>query len=202
LKSKSKRKLKSYLRASLNALWMLAVIFGANGTPVLGGPSPRFPAQIAFLKVLDAHGMPYDLEPNDAPLDLPIGHLAIRWLAEKPGRWLHAHPRGGVQWSESLERFGKVIDILPIETLDPINYAHWVGRPYDPQFRWGEDEFYCSELVGKIVSEVLPFPPVWMRFEGDYWKRYFEQLGVPPPRDIGYSPKAVYRAVQTLQKTP
>lgn len=195
----SKFKLKFLLSAFLKLLWIPGLTLGAQETLALGGPSPKFPAQIAFLEVLDAHGMPYNLEPNDAPLDLPIGHLAIRWLSEKPGRWLHAHPRGGVQWSESLERFGKVIDILSLETLDPGNYTHWVGRPYDPLFRWGESEFYCSELVGKIVSEVLPFPPAWMRFEGDYWRRYFEQLGVPPPHDIGYSPKAVYRALRQHQ---
>lgn len=196
---KSTLKLKSFLKGSAKLLWILGLTFGANGIRSLAGPSPRIPAQVAFLKVLDTHGNPYDLEPNDAPLNLPIGHVAIRWLTEKPGRWLHAHPRGGVQWSESLERFGKVIDILAFEALDPINYNHWVGRPYDPLFRWGEAEFYCSELVGRVVNDVLPFPPSWMRFEGDYWRRYFEQLGVPPPQDIGYSPKAVYRALQGLQ---
>ena len=33
--------------------------------------------------------------------------------------------------------------------------AGWLGRPYDLQFRWGDDALYCSELVYKIFDRAL-----------------------------------------------
>jgi hypothetical protein len=28
----------------------------------------------------------------------------------------------------------------------------WLGRPYDLQFRWADDEMYCSELAHKLFE--------------------------------------------------
>lgn len=36
-----------------------------------------------------------------------------------------------------------------------INYKKYLGRPYDSQFRWNNNRYYCSELVWKIYKEQL-----------------------------------------------
>jgi len=30
--------------------------------------------------------------------------------------------------------------------------SSWLGRPYDPQFRWDDERLYCSELVYKLYQ--------------------------------------------------
>ncbi|MBI4041974.1 MAG: hypothetical protein HY391_00710 [Deltaproteobacteria bacterium] len=69
----------------------------------------------------------------------------------------------------------------------------YLGVPYDPDFRWGKESLYCSELIYFALKEGLgkevltPLPMHFDRFP-DFWRKYFN--GSPPSGELGITPGA------------
>ncbi|HRK03217.1 MAG TPA: hypothetical protein PLH57_11180, partial [Oligoflexia bacterium] len=141
--------------------------------------------RVAFLTKKNAEGHLLRLHPT--------GHGFYHVAVSYKGRWLHAHPNGGVQISKSLRRFGQIAAVLEHRKLrEPsTRFVRKIrGLPYDPAFRWNEPEsFYCSKLLAKHFR----LPPTPMTFHGSHWGEYFRQLGLPKPiNEVGLSPDEVY----------
>jgi hypothetical protein len=135
-------------------------------------------AQIVFLELKKPNGEVLQLEPG-----FRYAHVAI--LQE--GRWWHAYPGVGVRGvSESeLRRVGVWGPrfSVPEESIQ-LEISRYDGLPYDNQYTWKNDRFYCSELVAKALG-LAPEP---MHFDLQYWPAYFEKFeGLP-----GMSPGKIF----------
>lgn len=116
-------------------------------------------------------------------------HVAVSYK----GKWLHAHPDGGVQLTKDLASFGQVAAVLKHpKKKEPSRHfvSKVLGKSYDPLFQWNNSHsFYCS----KLLAQHFRLNPTLMQFEGDQWAAYFLRFGFPqPPRDVGISPDEVY----------
>jgi hypothetical protein len=64
-----------------------------------------------------------------------------------------------------------------------------LGRPYDPHFRWSDDQLYCSELVWKLYADDAGLELCPLRRAADYRLddpevlRLASRRGGPPPAD-------------------
>ena len=164
-----------FLKLAQLAAWAAVIIF----------PSPAIASsdtiKVAFLEVRDTRGNLTRLEPN-----FPWAHMAI----SVDNGWLHAHPATGVEWTSTakLEQFGRIAHIMPVpnwfkphmELVDG-----FIGHPYDRDFSWDDNSFYCSELVAKILG----FAPVPMVFDPQFWPASYLRFNGKP----GISPGLVYR---------
>lgn len=62
-----------------------------------------------------------------------------------------------------------------------------IGKPYNHSFYPGEDAFYCSQYIAKILPLFSTIP---MKFGdennevSDFWKEYYKELGVPVPLNL------------------
>lgn len=78
----------------------------------------------------------------------------------------------------------------PFHLLKKIFIKDFQNRPYDSQFLWGEDSFYCSELTWKLLRRVtksLPKPrPMTYDYRTEEWEKYFK--GPAPAGKIGIAP--------------
>jgi len=138
--------------------------------------------EVSFLEVQDSKGEVVQLEP-----DFPYAHVVI----SLNGKVLHSHPRTGVSWVEpkELKRFGTIKETISVELAEEMfkQIENWIGRPYDSQFSWGDDSFYCSELVAKILG----VPPEPMHFDPHLWPPQFAEL----EGELGISPGKIYRKI-------
>ena len=138
--------------------------------------------EVSFLEVRNSKGEVIQLEP-----DFPYAHVVISW----EGRLLHSHPRTGVVWTDLKEvnQFGTVKETISIDAMEGMfqQIEPWMGRPYDSQFTWGNDAFYCSELVAKVLG-ISPEP---MHFDPNLWPEKFWELEGEP----GISPGKIYRKI-------
>jgi hypothetical protein len=134
--------------------------------------------KVAFLEQYDERGRLIQYEPGGR-----FAHSAI----EVDGLWLQAYPGEGVQlvtWNQ-LQRRGKIV-LLEI----PVNVSlqqvkPYLGQPFDFEYSWGDQAFYCSELLGKILG----IPPQPMHFNHAVWpKSYWKKEGSP-----GLSPDRIYQ---------
>ena len=138
--------------------------------------------EVSFLEVRNSKGEVIQLEP-----DFPYAHVVISF----EGRVLHSHPRTGVVWADLSEvnQFGTVKETMSVESKKGMfqEIEQWIGRPYDSQFSWGNDAFYCSELVAKVLG----IPPEPMHFDPHLWPpKFWEMEGEP-----GISPGKIYRKI-------
>jgi len=67
----------------------------------------------------------------------------------KLAEWI-AHGRGGRYVVKRL-RDPSALSPEAVQAMRAVA-AGWLGRPYDLQFRWGDDALYCSELVYKVFE--------------------------------------------------
>ena len=94
---------------------------------------------------------------------------------------------------------------MPFDTAAVIARAKsFVGQPYDNAFLPNNGALYCSELVyecfldadGTHLFEAKPMN--WRDKEGklpDYWKKHFEELGIPVPEGVpGTNPTDLSRS--------
>lgn len=142
---------------------------------------PAFALQVAFLEVRAPDGRPVVLEPGGR-----FAHVAISYASG----WLHAHPAVGVAWTRSLDSFGTVAVVLEpkhsTRELSTQRVEPLLGLPYDFEFSWSDQAYYCSELVAKLLG-MTPTP---MDFAGERWKRHPHRL---PEGELGVSPDELYR---------
>lgn len=139
-------------------------------------------AEVIFLEVTNSKGEAVLLEP-----DFPYAHV----LFKTSQGYLHSHPRTGVSFLKEtdLEKFGKYADSFYVEhELDWGAVEKYLGKPYDNEFSWGNEKFYCSELVGKLLG-MAPEP---MHFDPELWPSQFQQYEGKP----GISPGKIYRALK------
>lgn len=134
--------------------------------------------QVAFLEVYDAQGHLIQYEPGSR-----FGHSALR----VGSLWLQAYPGEGVRlisWQE-LQKRGKVAALLtlPIEIRKEA-IRPYLGRPFDFQYTWDDEAFYCSELIAKILG----IPPQPMQFNRKVWPPSYWPLEGQP----GMSPDKIY----------
>jgi hypothetical protein len=138
--------------------------------------------RVAFLEEYD-HGQLVQYEPGSR-----FGHSAI----EINGRWLQSYPGEGVRfitWSQLSQR-GHIAAVLEIPVDVTMNDVQkFLGKPFDFDYDWSDDAFYCSELLGKILG-LAPKP---MRFNHAVWpKWYWSKEGQP-----GLSPDEIYSDLKT-----
>lgn len=125
---------------------------------------------------------------------------------------IEAWAEGGVQrisWEDYNQRsqkhwFGRIRDPyrqLAIDAVEKMKAR--IGKPYDPAFFFGNDSYYCSELVFEswAPGEHWPFRPTPMFFgsEGSTayqtWSEYYSKQGLSVPTgEPGLSPLGIYLA--------
>jgi len=121
------------------------------------------PAKVAFVQILNPQGAVVQLEPGGS-----YAHIAISYK----GAWLHAHPYRGVEIisSEQLAKMG-VVDVMTVtDTPEPseAQIRKVLGKPYDLDFRWEGEKYYCSKLVGKLLN----LEPLPMNFSSALWRNH------------------------------
>jgi hypothetical protein len=139
--------------------------------------------KVAFLEEYDEKGNLIQYEPGSR-----FGHSAIQ-IGDK---WLQSYPDEGVRlitWKQLQER-GKIAAVLEIPVdLTLADAKPFLKKPFDFEYDWSDEAFYCSELLGKL----LRIPPQPMHFNHAVWpKWYWEKEGSP-----GLSPDGIYQYLKT-----
>lgn len=140
--------------------------------------------RVAFLVIYKWNGEPWVLEKDGR-----FSHIAI----EVPGHgWLHAHPLRGVELisEQELQKFGKIKEIL-VSSKKKLLYSDiekYIGRKYDSKFSWDSRDYYCSELVAKI----LRIKPQVMYFDPELWPNEYSALNGRK----GISPDDIYGEIE------
>lgn len=89
---------------------------------------------------------------------------------------------------------------VPFDTAAVISRAKsLLGKPYDDAFLPDNDAYYCSELIEVVFKDFFPSKPMnWRDADGnlpEYWKKHFEELGVPVPEGVsGTNPTDLSRS--------
>lgn len=140
--------------------------------------------RIAWIEMRDLKGQVIQLEP-----DFLYAHVALQ-VGEK---WLHAHPKRGVEVSDLAElvKIGSIKEVWASNKEDDSYLDHvsfFVGREFDSEFSWSDEKIYCAELIAKLLS-IAPSP---MHFDEKFWDPWFKKYeGLP-----GSSPSKLYSEVQ------
>ncbi|MBK6849739.1 MAG: hypothetical protein IPG96_20110 [Proteobacteria bacterium] len=120
-------------------------------------------------------------------------------------------------WPEWLERgdrghvvVKRLVDVE--ERLTPAARARmhalankWIGRRYDPYFRWDDDRLYCSELVYKLYQRAVGLSVGVLRRAGDFnlasapvrrlmRRRFGGAAGRFDPREPAIAPQQLFAA--------
>nr|BDT27430.1 YiiX/YebB-like N1pC/P60 family cysteine hydrolase [Bacteriovorax sp. HI3] len=130
---------------------------------------------IAFVEVRTHDGQLVQLEENGR-----FAHVAISYK----GKWLHSRPYYGVELitEEKLRKIGELTIVTNTNKneLEESELHKFLGKPYDNHFSWGDESYYCSELVAKIL-EIEPRP---MKYNSSVWSNKYKksrgQLGISP----------------------
>lgn len=142
-----------------------------------------YDVEVGFIELKNWDGSIRLFEP-----DFRFAHVA----AKVGDKWLHAHPLRGVEWVEQseLEKVGRLALRVTVSVARAMSWREiepLIGRPYDKDFSWGDEGFYCSELVAKL----LHIPPEPMHFDPGLWTPPYLALEGRP----GISPGGVFRAL-------
>lgn len=158
-------------------LFVCVVFFGYPSSAQAG-------VHVAFFEIRDTSGRLVQLEVNGR-----FAHVAISYR----GGWLHAHPIRGVERVESLSEIGAATEILvqpSLPDLSEANVAPFLGRAYDPRFRWDDlSSTYCS----KLVAQLLAVEPIPMTFATEHWSDRSELPHLEP----GLSPDDLYTILKS-----
>ncbi len=134
-------------------------------------------ADVVFVE-LDHEGRRVELEPGGR-----FFHVAIRYK----GRWLQAHPDGGVSLVNDIKPFGHRFTFLTSADPEPAKdfVDNWLGKPFDYSYSWVNPKAnYCSRLV----AQALGVPPQPMDFSAEVWKNHY----VRPQGEAGISPDKLF----------
>lgn len=138
--------------------------------------------RVAFLEVYNSQGKLVQYAPGGR-----FGHSAIQ-MDPTSDLWLQSYPGEGVKFitMQELKARGKIAAMLEIPVdVSPTQVTAFIGRPFDFNYSWSDDAFYCSELLAKILQ--IPTEP--MHFNHEAWpKSYWSKEGQP-----GLSPDGAYR---------
>jgi hypothetical protein len=138
--------------------------------------------RIAFLEVYDYRGKLVQYEPGSR-----FGHTAI----QVGDLWLQSYPGEGVKLIslKELKKRGTIAEILELPIhLTNADFFFYLGRPFDFGYTWGDEAFYCSELLAKIL-DVQPEP---MQLNREVWPENYWPLEGQP----GMSPDKLYRVIR------
>jgi len=126
---------------------------------------------------------------------------------------IEAWPMGGVKytpWAEFSARVKdpqrlKILRIAPewrAQAIEAVTQMRkYLGRPYDPIFTAGVNQFYCSELILEGWKDIPQSPfrlrPMYFGATSspDYriWSQYYSDLGMEPPSGWpGVSPLGIF----------
>lgn len=137
--------------------------------------------KVAFVVMRDRSGNVLQMEPGGQ-----FAHVAISYQ----GQWIHAHPYRGVEIisSSDLQQFGHVtfINVPNVNEVSSTELERYIGKPYDKHYAWGDESYYCSSLVGKILN-IEPLP---MSFQADLWKGKLRTSN-----SKGLSPDDIYQII-------
>lgn len=144
--------------------------------------------EIAFLEVYDSQGNLVQYEPGSR-----FGHVALKIH----DRWFQVYPGEGVKYitQKQLEERGVIAEILQIpgsyspEVLNP-----YLGIPFDFDYSWTNEAYYCSELLGKLLG----IPPEPMELNKEVWPPSYWHL----EGKLGLSPDKLYRKLKPLSRQP
>ncbi|MCB9093516.1 MAG: hypothetical protein H6621_00485 [Halobacteriovoraceae bacterium] len=137
-------------------------------------------ATIAFFQIYSYNGELLSFEKNGR-----FAHVALQY----GDGWIHSSPKNGVEYIENFKDIGFLhfeVEIVdnPSILIDESLLLDFLGKPYDYQFLWDDNEIYCSELVAKVLN----FEPSPMEFAAPYWKdQHIEIEG-----ELGISPDEIY----------
>ncbi len=120
-----------------------------------------------------------------------FSHVAISYR----GRWLHTHPYRGVELAtqKTLQEMGRIASTILIPDHaepDDAFVNSILGTPYETQYSWESNRYYCSKLIAKIL-DLRPAP---MNFNAAAWPAYFKRYNGL----LGISPQGVFN--QLVQK--
>lgn len=135
--------------------------------------------RVVFVEVKGYGGRQIQLEKDGR-----FAHVAISYK----GEWLQALPKKGVELVSyaDLAKTGQLVLLKSTKESEPTeSYVRAVlGAPFDMNFSWDNEAFYCSKLVAKI----LDLEPLPMDFSSPHWPPSFKRFqGLP-----GLSPDDVY----------
>lgn len=92
---------------------------------------------------------------------------------------------------------------INLKKLKSIFIQYFQKMPYDRNFLWGNDSFYCSEFTWKILkffTKELPSPkPMTFYYHPEEWEKYFN--GPSPVGKRGISPADFDRSIFFRQIT-
>ncbi|MDR0927982.1 MAG: hypothetical protein LBO69_09515 [Ignavibacteria bacterium] len=101
---------------------------------------------------------------------------------------------------------GRLDDSLKFAIPHSIEYSMKLrGKPYDYEFDFDNDKYYCSELLyfafrdekQQPIFKATPmtFVDAKSKDATDYWKEYFAKLGIPIPEGkMGVNPGGISRS--------
>jgi hypothetical protein len=151
--------------------------------------TPLFLVEVLFIEKDDPQGHLIQLEAGGR-----FYHLALR-VPDAPVEtpWIHTHPWRGSELAGDrvIRQMGHRFFLAQIEWPFPVTLqlvGSWLGRPFDRQFLWDDENLYCSELVAKILG----LEPQPMVFDPALWPEEFLKFNGEP----GISPDEVYRRLQ------
>lgn len=81
--------------------------------------------------------------------------------------------------------------------LKELYFTKYEGVVFDHDYTWGDDSYYCSEFIYKILNDSLKFkkfspkPMSYLR-NWNLWTQYFGHT--PPQGKMGISPNDFYRS--------
>lgn len=148
-----------------------------------------FALTVAFLELHGRGGVPIAIEPDGR-----FVHVAM----SARGGWVHAQPKGGVQWSPTLDGLGsRVVYLQHPHYPEPSDafLERWLGKPFDHDYRWDNaNAMYCSRFPALWIG-VDPDP---MNFLSSAWMNYSD----PPCGEPGLGPNDLYSKLVALGFTP
>lgn len=83
------------------------------------------------------------------------------------------------------------------KTINLIYFNQFHRVPFDHSFTWGNDSYYCSEFIYKLLARTIKFKsfgPKKMNYlrNWDFWNDYFNHI--PPQDQPGLSPNDFMRS--------
>ena len=91
---------------------------------------------------------------------------------------------------DELKKRGTIVKIISIpQTVTRAQIQGYLNKPFDFQYSWGDDAYYCAELLAKI----LQIPPEPMKLNHLIWPPSYWSGTTSIEGQPGISPDKIYR---------